>query len=76
MLYRLFLLPIVHGIALLHYYCNICKFATKELSNIKFDGKSGSIHSFHEKLLRRAEEYGWNQGTGDIITVYGKNYIH
>ena len=51
------------------------KFATKELSNVKFDGKSGSINSFHEKLLRRAEECGWNQGAGDIITVNGENSI-
>ena len=51
------------------------KHATSELSDVKFDGKSGGINSFHEKLLRRARECGWIQGNGDIVTVNGVNSI-
>ena len=51
------------------------KIAISSLGDDKFDGKSGGINSFHEKLMRRAKECGWDQGLGDIITVNGINSI-
>ena len=51
------------------------KNAISELSEEKYDGKSEGINSFHEKLLRRANEFGWTNGDGDIVTVNGINSI-
>ena len=51
------------------------KAAIASLGEEKFDAKSGGINGFHEKLMRRAKECGWNQGRGDIITVNGINSI-
>ena len=54
---------------------NSFKVAIKELSISKYDGKSAGINQFHEKLLRRAQECGWNQGAGNIISINGINAI-
>ena len=36
---------------------------------IPFDGSSKNIHLFQNQLLRRAENAGWNSGTGNILTI-------
>ena len=36
---------------------------------IPFDGSSKNIHLFQNQLLRRAENTGWNSGTGNILTI-------
>ena len=54
---------------------NAFKAATKPLSETKYDGKSAGINQFHEKLLRRAQECGWDTGAGDIIHINGINSI-
>ena len=37
--------------------------------DIKFDGDSKNINLFQTQLSRRAENSGWNKGSGDIINI-------
>ena len=39
--------------------------------DFKFDGNSANINAFHERLMQRAEEFGWNQGAGNIVLSMG-----
>ena len=35
--------------------------------DFKSDGNSANINAFHERLMQRAEEFGWNQGAGNNV---------
>ena len=51
------------------------KTAIAALGETKYDGKSAGINSFHEKLMRRAKDCGWDVGMGDIININGINSV-